>query len=89
MTIPPLPPRPDTIQRYLNERYLAVVAVTRQEIASMWLKAECNAADARLPGLSLDGQIKMAYDAQMQMAVTLLWVRGLRTGSLMKAIISD
>ena len=79
MTIPPLPPRPDTIQRYLDERYLAEIAVTRQEIESMWLKAECSAADARLPGLSLDGQIKMAYDAQMQMAASLLWVRGFRT----------
>jgi hypothetical protein len=79
MTIPSLPPHPDTIQRYLDERYLAEIAVTRQEIASMWLKAECSAADARLPGLSLDGQIKMAYDAQMQMAATLLWVRGFRT----------
>ena len=77
--VPQQPPRPDTIQRYLAERYLVEIAVTREEIEAMWLKAQYSTADARLTGLSPDGKLKLAFDAQMQIASALLWARGLRT----------
>lgn len=80
MTTPPVPPsRPDTIQRYLDERYLEEVAFTRHEVESLWQKSQEAGNDANLPGISCGGQIKMAFDAQMSMTRALLWARGLRT----------
>ena len=80
MTTPPAhSSRPDTIQRYLDERYLDEVVFTRDEIESVWRKAQEAGTDAKLPGISCGGQIKMAFDAQMGMTRALLWARGLRT----------
>lgn len=79
MTNPATPSRPDTIQRYLDERYLEETLFTRAEIVSQWQKALDGVKDAHLPDISPRGQVKMAFDAQMDMARALLWVRGMRT----------
>lgn len=79
MTIPQRPPRPDTIQRYLNERYLEETSFTRAEIISHWDKSQDGMKDACLPNISARGQVKLAYDAQMDMARALLCAKGLRT----------
>ncbi|MHB8837517.1 MAG: hypothetical protein ACYC7F_01035 [Gemmatimonadaceae bacterium] len=75
------PSRPATVQRYLEEGALKMHPVERAEVEARMRKAMMSAADAAAPSISNDTVVQLAYQAQMQAAMALLHVQGLRTKS--------
>jgi hypothetical protein len=53
---------------------------TPEQVAAMWQKAVESARDAQLEGLSIDGALRLAYDAGHLAALALLATHGLRPG---------
>jgi hypothetical protein len=52
----------------------------REQVAAVWRKAVESAGDAALPGMSIDGALRSAYDAGHLAALALLAAHGLRPG---------
>ncbi|MBI4545638.1 MAG: hypothetical protein HY703_10615 [Gemmatimonadetes bacterium] len=53
---------------------------SREQVAAVWQKAVESAQDAELPGMSIDGSLRAAYDAGHLAALALLAAHGLRPG---------
>jgi uncharacterized protein (UPF0332 family) len=67
------------VQRYLEEGALKEHPVNPAEVEALLRKAMTSAADAAVPNISHDTVVQLAYQAQMQAAMALLHVRGVRT----------
>jgi hypothetical protein len=52
-----------------------------RDVASLWTKAVQSAHDAELPGMSLDGGLRSAYDAGHLACLAFLAYHGLKPGS--------
>jgi hypothetical protein len=72
---------PPGVQRLVETGRLRVQPVHREQVAAVWRKAVESAGDAELPGMSVDGSLRSAYDAGHIAALALLAAHGLRTGS--------
>lgn len=72
---------PPAVQRMLDAKRLRVQPVNPTGIEVIWQKAVESAHDAEVPGLSIDGSLRSAYDAGHMAALALLAAHGLRTGS--------
>lgn len=71
---------PERIQRLLDLNRLREQRTGREQVAALWQKAVESAHDAELPGLSIDGSLRAAYDAGHLAALALLAAHGLRPG---------
>lgn len=72
--------RPAGIRRMLEMGRLREQVATPEQVAAMWQKAVESARDAQLEGLSIDGALRLAYDAGHLAALALLATHGLRPG---------
>lgn len=72
---------PPAVERLVEAGRLRVQPMRREQVAALWGKAVESATDAELPGMSVDGSLRSAYDAGHIAALALLAVHGLRTGS--------
>lgn len=72
---------PPAVERLVDAGRLRVQPMRREQVAALWRKAVESARDAELPGMSVDGSLRSAYDAGHIAALALLAVHGLRTGS--------
>lgn len=61
---------------HLQEQDFTVV-----QVAQLWTKAVVSAKDAELPGISVEGALRAAYQAGHTAVLALLAAHGLRTGS--------
>lgn len=75
------PERPYRIQLLLDSDRLREHAFDRSAVITLWQKAVASASDAVLPGLSLDGALRAAYDAALLAAHAILASRHLRVSS--------
>ena len=66
---------------YLADGALKKEAISLGEVRAIWQKANTSVLDASLSGLTPDGVVSLAYTAQMQAAMTVLWARGYRGGA--------
>jgi hypothetical protein len=78
---PPSGQLPDRVENLLRSDRLKRGIATPESIAGLWKKAVESARDSELPGLSIDGSLRAAYDAGHAGALALLAAYGLRTGS--------
>lgn len=69
------------IQLLLDARRLREQSASRASILAVWQKAVESARDADLPGMSVDGSLRAAYDAGHIAALALLAANGLRPAS--------
>lgn len=72
---------PQRITSLLEMGRLKKQPATREQVVAVWQKAVECARDAELKGLSIDGALRLAYDAGHLAALALLLAHGLRTGS--------
>ncbi len=72
------PERPPRIRQLLESKRLREQAFSRSDVVNLWRKAVESARDAELPGLSLDGALRSAYDAALNGCHALLATRSLR-----------
>ena len=72
---------PGRIAEYLAEGILKTETISLGEMRAIWRKAMNGAADASQPGLTPDGVVALAYTAQMQAAMAVLWAHGYRGGA--------
>jgi hypothetical protein len=70
--------RPTNIQRLFDVGRVREQAFTREQVAALWNKSIESARDAELPGMSIDGALRSAYDAGHLGALALLAINGLR-----------
>ena len=75
------PTWPHQIRLLLDSRRLRDQPSSTAAVAAVWQKAVECAHDAELPKLSIDGGLRLAYDAGHLAALALLAAHGLRTGS--------
>lgn len=71
-------PRPDGIRRLLDLGRVGERNFTREQVAALWQKSVESASDAELPGMSVDGSLRSAYDAGHLAALAVLASHGLR-----------
>lgn len=64
----------------LDATRLREQAASPGSVAAVWQKAVQSAHDAELPGMSIDGSLRAAYDAGHMAALALLAAHGLRPG---------
>lgn len=72
---------PGRIDWLLNSRALTEQPFDDNDIVNLWNKAIAKAADASIPGMSLDGAIESAYMAVLNACLAILAQQGLRTTS--------
>jgi hypothetical protein len=72
---------PARVRTLLEEGRLRAQPTRPEQVAAVWRKAVESAHDAELPGISVDGALRCAYDAGHMAALALLAAYGLRTGS--------
>lgn len=72
---------PQRVRNLLELGRLREQPSASEQIVAVWQKAVQRARDAELPGLSIDGSLRLAYDAGHLAALALLASYGLRTGS--------
>lgn len=75
------PPWPARVQMALDAGRLRIQAFAVPEVVAVWAKAVSSAHDAQLPGMSVDGALRAAYDAGHLAALAVLATHGLRPGS--------
>ncbi len=68
------------VQKLLDMGRLRDLPARNGEVAAVWRKAVESAGDAVLPGMSIDGALRSAYDAGHMAALALLAAHGLRPG---------
>lgn len=68
------------VQRLIEMGRLREQPAQREQVAAVWRKAVESAGDAALPGMSIDGALRSAYDAGHLAALALLAAHGLRPG---------
>jgi hypothetical protein len=73
--------RPERIVLLLRDNRLIEQRFSHRDITSVWQKAVSTASDARVPVLSVDSAIRLAYDAGHAAALALLNAHGLKTSS--------
>jgi hypothetical protein len=64
----------------LDAKRLREQSTSGPSVAALWRKAVESARDAEIPGLSIDGSLRAAYDAGHLAALALLAAHGLRPG---------
>lgn len=74
------PEFPQRIRNMLEMGRLREQPTTREQVAAVWQKAVESARDAQLEDLSVDGALRLAYDAGHLAAQALLAAHGLRPG---------
>ena len=74
-------PRPERLQWLLDGRRVREQSFSTPAIVAIWRKAVDSARDAQLPGMSLDGALRAAYDAGYIGALAVLAAHGLRPAS--------
>lgn len=72
---------PPAVRRLLEAGRLRAQPMQREHVAALWRKAVNSGRDAALPGMSVDGALRSAYEAGHLAALSLLAAHGLRTGS--------
>jgi len=72
---------PQRIKNLLEMGRLKVQPASHAQVIALWQKAVQCGRDAELKGLSIDGALRLAYDAGHLAALALLTAHGLRTGS--------
>lgn len=72
---------PPRIQLMLDAGRLHERRMPVESVAAIWQKAVESARDAELPGMSIDGALRSAYDAGHLAALALLAANGLRPAS--------
>lgn len=72
---------PSNLEYLLEDNRLKRGTATPESIAALWQKAVESARDSELPGISIDGALRAAYDAGHAAALALLAAHGFRTGS--------
>ncbi len=75
------PPRPSRLQALVVAGRLREQTMSPEAVAAVWQKAVESGRDAELPGMSIDGALRSAYDAGHLAALALLGAYGLRPGS--------
>lgn len=68
------------MQAMVDANRLREQPANRTSVAAVWQKAVDSARDAELPGMSVDGSLRAAYDAGHLAALALLAAHGLRPG---------
>jgi len=83
MTTPssPTPELPGRVAEYLADGILKEETISLGEVRAIWQKAINGESDASQPGLTPDGVVSLAYTAQMQAAMAVLWAHGYRGGA--------
>lgn len=81
MTPPAEGELPPSVRRLVEAGRLRQQPMSHTQVAALWRKAVESARDAALPGISVDGSLRAAYDAGHLSALALLGAYGLRTGS--------
>ena len=76
----PVRSRTAGVQKLLELGRLRELPARSEEVAAVWRKAVESAGDAVLPGMSIDGALRSAYDAGHMAALALLAAHGLRPG---------
>jgi hypothetical protein len=69
------------VQLALDNHRLRIQQSSPAAVIGVWQKAVESAHDAVLPGMSIDGSLRSAYDAGFLAALALLAAHGLRPGS--------
>ena len=69
-----------SLQDWLRNRWLVAHETSPQEVADLLALADRDLADARIPGLSSDAKLRLAYNAGLQAATAALAAAGFRTG---------
>jgi hypothetical protein len=77
----PKPELPGRVAEYLAEGVLKEEIISLGEVRAIWQKAINGVSDASQPGLTPDGVVSLAYTAQMQAAMAVLWAHGYRGGA--------
>ncbi|MFP4622628.1 MAG: hypothetical protein ACLFRX_00465 [Gemmatimonadota bacterium] len=72
---------PAKIRTMLDREHLREQVFTTEQIAQLWQKAVTSARDADLPGLSVEGALRAAYEAGHTAVLALLAAHGLKTAS--------
>lgn len=74
------PAWPDRVQIALEAGRLRDQPSSSAAVVAVWRKSAESAGDAALPGMSVDGSLRAAYDAGHMAALALLAAHGLRPG---------
>lgn len=72
---------PARVQTMLDREHLREQEFTTEHVAQLWEKAVTSARDAELPGLSVEGALRAAYEAGHMAVLALLSAHGLKTTS--------
>ena len=70
-----------SFESWLKEGRLKRHKPARQEIASLVALADRRLADSRIPGVSAEGRVLLAYNAALALAIAALHAAGYRTSS--------
>lgn len=73
-----LPEPPPRLRRLIESKRVREQEFTRSDVVNLSRKAVESARDAQLPGISLDGALRSAYDAALNGCHALLATRHLR-----------
>jgi hypothetical protein len=69
---------PPGVRRMIEMGRLRAQPAQREQVAAVWRKAVESSRDAALPGMSVDGALRSAYDAGHMGVLALLAAHGLR-----------
>ncbi|MEX0893600.1 MAG: hypothetical protein WEB88_15645 [Gemmatimonadota bacterium] len=76
-----MPDLPGKVQRMLDRGHLREQEFITEQVAGLWAKAVTSAGDAELPGLSVEGALRAAYEAGHTAVLALLAAHGVKTAS--------